>query len=149
MSTTAVEDTITLTRRFKAARESVFAAFASSTMLSQWLGPKNGKVQSCEVDFKVGGRYRYAFHSPEMGDMAVNGEYREITPPSKITFTWQWEDDEDWAKVISVITIELTAHGAETELRLTQTGFPSTQSRDNHGNGWGSCFDRLEDLLAA
>jgi uncharacterized protein YndB with AHSA1/START domain len=149
MSTTVIEDTVTLTRQFKAPRERVFAAFASGPMLSQWLGPANGKVQSCDVDFKVGGKYRYAFNSPEMGDMAVNGEYREITPPSKIVFTWQWEDDEDWAKVTSVITIDLVAQGTETELRLTQVGFPAPEGRDNHGRGWGTCFDRLEALLAA
>jgi uncharacterized protein YndB with AHSA1/START domain len=148
-TTAAIEDTVTLTRQFKAPRESVFAAFASANTLSQWLGPKDGKVLSCEVDFKVGGKYRYAFHSPEMGDMAVNGEYREIAPPARIVFTWQWEDDEDWTGVVSVITIDLTAKGADTELHLTQTGFPNTQSRDNHGRGWGMCFDRLEVLVAS
>src|SRR3569623_888960 len=103
MSTTATatEDTVVLTRQFKAPRERVFAAFASANMLCQWLGPKDGKVLGCEVDFKVGGKYRYAFNSTQMGDMAVNGEYREITPPSKIVFTWQWEDDEDWTAVVS------------------------------------------------
>lgn len=149
MSTTVAIEPLIVSRHFKAPRERVFAAFSSGPMLSQWLGPANGKVLSCDVDFKVGGKYRYAFNSPEMGDMAVNGEYREITPPSKIVFTWQWEDDEDWAKVTSVITIDLVAQGAETELRLTQVGFPVQESRDNHGRGWGMCFDRLEGLLAA
>ncbi len=149
MSTTATEDTVKITRQFKAPRERVFAAFSSAEMLSRWLGPADGKVLDAKVDFKVGGRYRYAFNSAQMGDMAVSGEYREITPPSKIVFTWQWEDDEDWAKIESVITIDLVAQGAETELRLTQVGFPTTESRDNHGHGWGACFNRLESLLAA
>ena len=59
-------------------------------------------------------------------------------------FTWKWEDDEDWVNVESVITVEFQSHGSETELHLTQVGFPVPASRDRHGIGWGVCFNKLD-----
>jgi uncharacterized protein YndB with AHSA1/START domain len=149
MSTIAIEDTVEITRQFKAPRDRVFAAFASPELMSQWFGGPETKVLDCQMDFRAGGSYRIAVNSPQMGDMAVSGMYREIVPPSKIVLTWKWEDDEDWEKVDSVITFEFAAMGAETELHMTHTGFPVPESRDNHGKGWGMCFDRLDALLAS
>ena len=38
--------------------------------------------------------------------------------------------------------------GGETEVRLTQVGFPAVVNRDRHSHGWNGCFDKLEAHLA-
>ena len=146
-----LEDTNTLhvTRRFKAPRERVFAAFTSLEALAEWFGPPGRNCLGDSVDFRVGGSYRLRIRTPDGEEMMVGGTYREITPPSKLAFTWKWEDDEDWAKVESEITIEFRACENETEISLTQIGFPAVENRDRHSHGWKGCFDKLEAALAA
>ena len=148
MTATATEnDTLTLTRLFKAPRERVFAAFTTPEYMNQWFGC-GGKVTTCTTDFRVGGSYRLVTHAPESGEtFIVTGVYREITPPDKIAYTWKYEDDEDWADCESVVLVEFKAIGDQTELRLTHTGFPSAESRGNHSQGWGACMDKIDSLL--
>lgn len=146
-----VEDTNTLhvTRRFKAPRERVFAAFTTLDALAEWFGPPGRSCLGDSVDFRVGGAYRLRIRTPDGEEMIVSGIYRDITPPSRLAFTWKWEDDEDWAKVQSEITIQFDAHGDETEISLTQIGFPAVENRDRHSHGWTACFDKLDAALAA
>ena len=149
MNTLFAEQTLQLTRRFKAPRERVFAAFSSADSIRQWFGPGPVQVLECNADFRVGGHYRIKAFNPENSNTIVAvGEYREITPPSKIVHTWKWENDEDWADCESLVTFEFKAMGDETELHLTQTGFPSDDSCQKHTYGWAGCLEKLDALLA-
>lgn len=141
-------DTLRISRRFKATPERVFAAFTSLEAMAAWFGPPGCTFLGDSVDFRVGGAYRIRLNTPD-GEFIVAGIYREITPSTKLAFTWQWQDDEDWAGTISEITCEFTQHGSETELTLTQTGFPMPESRNRHEHGWTGCFDKLAAALAA
>jgi uncharacterized protein YndB with AHSA1/START domain len=148
MPTLEDTDTLHVTRRFKAARDRVFAAFATLDAMAAWFGPPGCKVTGDSLDFRPGGLYRLRAKTSD-DELIVSGAYREITPPEKIVFTWKWEHDEDWVNVESVITLEFHAQDGETELNLTQVGFPAPVNRDRHGIGWGVCFDKLDDYLAA
>ena len=79
--------------------------------------------------------------------MTCQGEYRELQPDKKIVFTWQWEDDEDWEKHVSIVTVELEDAGGGTELRLTHEKLPNIESRDGHMLGWNSALDKLEKFF--
>ena len=79
--------------------------------------------------------------------MTVFGEYRELVPGNKIVFTWQWDDDDDWKNISSVVTVELSDRDGGTELRLTHEQLPSEESRDRHNEGWSSVLDRLEKFF--
>ncbi len=137
--------TLNLTRRFKAPRERVFAAFTSVDSLQLWLGAEGCGVIGGRTDFRVGGEYLLQMTTP-FGDSELRGSYREITPPSRLVYTWQWVGDDEPE---TVITIELEAIGDETELKLTHTGFATEESQGNHTKGWAGSFDKLDALLAA
>jgi uncharacterized protein YndB with AHSA1/START domain len=79
--------------------------------------------------------------------MTMRGEYRELQPDRKVVFTWRWEDDENWDRHTSIVTVELEDRDAGTELRLTHERLPSEQSRDNHTQGWSGALDKLERLF--
>ena len=147
MTTKTKNDTLEVTRLFKAPRERVFSVFTSAESIPQWFGCK-GKIASCTADFRVGGTYHIEARAPEGGEtMTVTGVYREITPPAKISYTWKYESDEDWGDCESVVTVEFKAVGDQTEIRLTHTGFPSAESKDNHGYGWTACMDKLDSFI--
>lgn len=149
MSTTTTDDTGTINRRLKASREKVFSFFSSAEGMKQWMGPGDVKVVECLADFRQGGGYSVKMTSPRFGEMTAVGVYREIVVPEKVVYTWKWEDDEDWANCESIVTIELTAVGAETELRLTHCGFPAPQNRENHLAGWMACLEKLDAAVAS
>jgi uncharacterized protein YndB with AHSA1/START domain len=47
-----------------------------------------------------------------------------------------------------LITIRLSEEGPNTKMTFHQTLFNSPEQRDRHREGWSSCFDRLDELLA-
>jgi glutathione S-transferase len=147
MSTT--NDTLQISRLIKAPRERVFAAFSTGDAVKKWFGPPDGEILESTMDFRVGGKYRIKINSPRMGVMAVSGTYREIIELEKIVYTWKWEDDEDWENIESLVCFDFTVSGDETELKITHTGFPVAESRENHTHGWTVCLERLDALLAS
>ena len=92
-----------LTRRFKASREQVFAAFASLDALKLWLGPGECGIITGALDFRVGGSYRMEMRTPT-GNALLGGTYREIASPERIVFTWQWLDGDDAPETIVTVS---------------------------------------------
>ena len=56
---------IHMTRLFDAPRELVFEAHSSCEHMSRWWGPRRYEVGSCEMDFRPGGRFRFAMTGPD------------------------------------------------------------------------------------
>ena len=131
-----------IVRTFNAPRQVVFDAFSSFDAITSWFGPAECQVQSGTMAFKVGGEYRFHMQTPG-GLMTAAGHYTDISPPARIAFTWRWLEDEEWAPILSQITIEFREQGAATEMRFVQIGFPSEESRNNHEHGWCGSFDKL------
>ena len=72
-----------ITRRLNALPERVFAAFASSDLVAQWLSPSPDiTLQVLAYDFRVHGGYRFAYLVSGGAAMHVHGTFREITPPA-------------------------------------------------------------------
>ena len=149
MTTKTESPSLEITRLIKAPRHRVYEAWTDPAQLRKWFGPE--KVQTLELtaEVRVGGKYRWDLTNPEGEKKTCEGEYRELVPDRKIVFTWQWQDDEDWESVVSVVTVELDDAEDGTELRLRHERFPNDASRENHGQGWNSVLDRLENFCQA
>src|SRR5947207_5290713 len=144
MSAIETTNSIQLTRLIKATRGCVFAAWTKPGQIRQWFGPPSCHMIHAKVDLRVGGAYRFRVFNEEFGEMTVHGEYREIKEPSKLVYTWQWEDDPDWEHVESVVTVELSERDGQTEVQVTHEGFPSDESAHNHEHGWNGGLDKLQ-----
>ena len=94
--TTPSETEITMTRLFDAPRKLVFEAMTKPEHVKQWWGRlgEGYSVPVCEIDLRVGGKWRFVNRFPE-GEAAFHGEYREITPPSRLVFTEIFEEYPD------------------------------------------------------
>lgn len=150
MAEARVDETrvLSLSRVFEAPRERLFRAWTEPERLARWWGPKGFTTPECAMDVREGGAWRTVMRSPEGKDHVVSGVYREVAPPSRLVFTWGWETDGPRGHE-TVVTIQLTEVPGGTRLDLSQELFESTDSRDHHGQGWASCFDSLEDVIAA
>jgi uncharacterized protein YndB with AHSA1/START domain len=134
-------------RIIKAPRDRVYAAWTDPAQLKQWFGPENVQTRDLVADARVGGKFRWDLTNPEDEEMTVSGEYRELRAGRKVVFTWQWQDDADWKRHESIVTVELSDCEGGTEVRLIHEKLPSKESRDRHTEGWASILKKLEEFL--
>ena len=82
--TTPSDRELSWTREFNASRKLVFDAMTKPELIRRWLlGPEGWTMPVCEVDLRVGGKYRYVWSHPEKGEMGMGGVYKEIIKPEK------------------------------------------------------------------
>jgi uncharacterized protein YndB with AHSA1/START domain len=148
--TTPSDQEIRLTRLFDAPRQLVFDAMTKPEHVKQWWGRlgEGYSVPVCEIDLRLGGAWRFVNRHPK-GEAAFHGEYREITPPSRLVFT---EIFEEYPDVVSVVTTVLTEEAGKTRF-TAMVRYPSLEVRDivlstGMARGAGISYDRLEDLVA-
>jgi len=140
----AADTTLRVQRTYSAAPRQVYEAWTRPEVLKKWFAPSpQFTIPSMDVDARVGGRYRIVMQSPEGQQHIVVGEYIEMTPHSKLVFTWTWENDPDQA-TDTLVTIEITAKGDGAELTLTHERFRNAEVRGHHLQGWGALLDRLQ-----
>jgi uncharacterized protein YndB with AHSA1/START domain len=141
---------IRITREFDAPRPLVFRMFTSCEHLSRWLGPRDMEMTFCEMDFRVGGRYRYV-HRNAGGEYGFRGEILEIDEPRRISQTFEFEGMPGH---ISVDTLELEELSSRRTRLVNVSRFASLEDRDgmlasDMESGVRDGYDRLEEILAA
>lgn len=143
---TKSEIALTITRVFDAPRSLVFKVWTTPEHLARWWGPKDFSVPSIKSDFREGGAWRSCIRSPEGQDYWAHGTYREILEPSRIVFTFTWEEENP---TDTLITVTFEDEDGRTKLTFHQAPFPTVESRDGHTEGWEECMDRLAAYVAA
>ena len=139
--------TLTLKRTFAAPRARVFKAWTDPQAMKQWWGPREYEPRTAEVFLQPGGHYRVGMRKRRVGQIFFcSGTYREVAPPERLVCTFRWELP-DTNTGDTLLTLEFVDRGEETETILTQEGFLSTVSRNEHERGWKSTFDGLDDFL--
>ena len=124
----------------------VFEAWTSPKLFRQWWVPKSMgmTLYSCEMDVRVGGKYRLEFSEDPANPMAFFGTYLEVTPHSRLVWTNE-ESDEG-----SVTTVTFAEKGGKTLLVLHEL-YPSKEALDAAGTGaadaMGETFGQLDELL--
>ena len=140
-----------LQRVFRARRPVVFRALTEPLELTKWWGPDGFVITSVESDLRPGGGYRIAMQPPEGDLFYLVGEFLEVDPPARLSYTFRWEDPDPEDRE-TVVTLSLRATGddagTQTELFLDQTGFATERRRALHAEGWAQSLDKLEGLLS-
>ena len=115
----AGEREIVMTRVFNAPRGLVWDAHTKPELLKKWLlGPDGWSLVVCDIDLRVGGKYRYVWRKEKTGmDMGMGGVYREIAAPERLVSTEKF--DESWYPGEGVGTLVLTEKGGKTTLVQT------------------------------
>jgi uncharacterized protein YndB with AHSA1/START domain len=139
-----------MTRELDAPRELVFEAHSKCEHLSRWWGPRGNSLEVCDLDFRPGGRYRFVHRGPDgVDEHGFRGEFREIVPPEKIVWTFEWEGMPGHVSV-DTLTIE-DIGGGRTRL-TSRSVFDSVEDRDGMlqsgmETGAAETWDRLAELL--
>jgi len=138
---------LTMTRFFRAPREKVYAAFVQPELMGAWQCPR-GMAVEVSADVRVGGAYRLQMRARDGRQYAVGGQFVELSPPDRLSYTWAWEGDGPVpAGLQTVIEVDLVSRDGGTEMRMHHTGFRSAMESANHRHGWDSCFNKLNDVV--
>lgn len=137
------DEVLAFTRMFEAPRALVFKVWSSPEHVVRWYGPEGYALQSCDLDFRVGGAWRFCMSNGPGHAHWIHGVYREISEPSRLSFTYINEYDGHEM----LVTMDFVDRGERTEMHFRQAAFLSVAARDDHGWGWNSTIDLLAAYL--
>lgn len=141
---------IRVTRQFDAPAALVFKAWTTPELVRRWWGFETSVWRVCEIDLRVGGRWRFVTFERNSFEVAFNGEYREIDAPHRIVSTEVYEGYPD-PNAAAVNTILFEEQDGVTTMTVT-TLHSRQEHRDAHLNsgmegGMQVSMDRMEDLV--
>jgi uncharacterized protein YndB with AHSA1/START domain len=97
--------------------------------MKKWFGPPGYPLTLCEMDFRVGGRYRFAMTGPDgVQNTPFGGEYLEIVPQVRIAFSNCFELE---GAETAIMTWHFEDRGDSTHLRMV-TLFGSVAMKNEH-----------------
>lgn len=131
-----------LERVLPAPVEDVFAAWTDPARMARWLSPR-GRAE-VDADVVVGGHLHVVMIDDDVR-IEHDGEFLEVQPPTRLSFTWRSRYTGERA---TVVTVELRDEDGSTRLILDHDRIPP-EARASHEGGWGAILDRLSALVAA
>jgi uncharacterized protein YndB with AHSA1/START domain len=145
------EKDIRMTRLFSAPRKLVFEVMSKPEHVRRWWGilDEHHSVIVCEIDFKVGGKWRFQSKGPKGVIPAFYGEYKEISAPEKVVFTETFEPFPDAPSLVTCTLVEV--ENGKTHMTVVAE-YVSQEVRDmvvstGMATGAAISYDRLEDIL--
>lgn len=138
---------VVVTRTINGPARIVFDAFTKAELLRRWWVPKSKGMTllSCDVDARVGGKYRLVFDVPGSEPAAFFGTYVEVKPYSRLAWT---NDEGGEGGPVTTVTFE---EKAGKTLVVLRESYPSKEALDAAGTGaadaMGETFDQLDELL--
>ena len=143
------ERELVVTRTFNAPARVVFEAWTTPELFKQWWVPKSMgmHLRSCEMDVRVGGKYRLVFGLDDSNPAEFFGTYVEVSPHSRLAWT-----NEEGGDGGPVTTVTFEEKDGKTLLVLREL-YASKEALDSAGTGaadaMGETFEQLDELLAA
>ena len=140
------ERELVVTRTVNGPARIVFEAWTKPELFKRWWVPKSTGLSllSCEMDVRVGGRYRLVFGHGASEPMAFFGTYLEVTPHSRLVWT-----NEEGGDAGQVTTVTFEEQGGKTLLVLHDL-YPSKEAFDAGSgsvDGMPETLEQLDELV--
>ena len=139
------ERELLIVRVFDAQRELVFKAWSKPEHLTRWFGPEGLTMPVCEMDFRSGGIFRFAFRGPDGKEYPFDGSYVEIVEPERIVFRGNIHDVPG-QDVMTTVTFD--EHEGKTKLTVHQTYAFESDATRGASVGWSQTLDHLAEFVA-
>lgn len=143
---------IVITRSFDAPRELVWDCHTKPALVRRWLlGPPGWEMPVCDIDLRVGGKYRYEWEDKSRGEtMGMSGTFTAVDKPGRLDSKERFDDD--WTGGETVNAQVFTEAGGKTTSILTVL-YVSKEARDGAAqsgmtDGMDAGYARLDEILA-
>jgi uncharacterized protein YndB with AHSA1/START domain len=147
--TTPADREMRVERVFEAPRAEVWRAWTDPDLIRQWWG--RGRMMQVErMEVRKGGHWRFIVEG-DNGPEGFEGRYREVTPPHRFVWTFEWDGMPGY---VIVETIELVDLGDSRTRVVTTALFFTREERDGFmmsgvEQGMSESYLALDKLLAA
>jgi uncharacterized protein YndB with AHSA1/START domain len=151
--TLPTETQILITREFDAPKHLVYRAWTTPELVRRWWHANRGAMTVCEIDLRVGGRWRYVMVADGDIEVGFHGEYREIVPDERLVSTEAFEGIPDADAHASLNTLTLTERDGRTTLTVL-VEHATKEERDAHVEsgmeaGLQDALDLLEEVAGS
>jgi uncharacterized protein YndB with AHSA1/START domain len=143
-------------RQFDAPRDLVYKAYTTPELVQRWLlGPPGWSMPVCEMDVRVGGKFRWRWRSDADGkEFGFYGEFREVAAPGKLVHTEYYDPGEVSGDMGdgSLVTTTLTEKNRITTMTVLMH-FRTKEARDaavstGMTDGMETSYQLLDTLLS-
>jgi uncharacterized protein YndB with AHSA1/START domain len=119
--------------------------------MQRWLGPRRLTWVVCEVDLRVGGKYRWVQRAPDGQEYKFHGVYREIIRPEKLVGTFVFELAPEHEAIDTLTLVEQGGKTTATTFSVHKTiaGRNAHLSEGRMEIGMSEGYERLDQLLKA
>jgi uncharacterized protein YndB with AHSA1/START domain len=129
------DTTVQVVRAFRASRALVYEAYATPELVKRWLlGPPGWTMPVCEMDVRVGGKYRWLWREEGGGaQFGFHGEYLEVEPEAKLRHSESYDPGDVGGSMGESGEAMITVTFAERDGVTTVTSlmdFGSKEARD-------------------
>jgi uncharacterized protein YndB with AHSA1/START domain len=125
---------ISVSRTIHVPRRFVFEAWTQERHISRWLGPDGFTITSHRFEFRPEGVWEFTMHGPDGTDYPNRIEWREIQPPSRVTWLHGEREDDPRAFESEVTLVE---DGDRTHVTLRSV-LPTKAQRDEVVEKYGA-----------
>lgn len=139
---------ILIERDFNAPKHLVYKTFTTPALVSKWWVGKRGEMTLCEIDLRVGGKWRYVMLAHRKFEVGFHGEYREIVANERLVWTEVYEGagpDADAHPTVN--TMKLTSIGDRTKLSVLVQCESKAQRDVIIGSGMEGGMQEAYDLV--
>jgi uncharacterized protein YndB with AHSA1/START domain len=149
---------ILITRTVNAPRHLVYRAWTTPGLVRRWWPGRRGEMTVADMDFRVGGAWRYVMVAHSEFEVAFHGTYREIVPNERIVHTEVMEQpgtrpDSEEGAVLNTVTFEDAHDGEATIVRIrTDAGIREVRdmiAQSGMEGGVREQFEIIEELAAS
>jgi uncharacterized protein YndB with AHSA1/START domain len=147
---------VKVTRSFRAPRALVYRAFTEPQLVQRWLlGPPGWSMPVCEMDVRVGGRYRWRWRNDQDGsEFGFTGTFREVQPASRLVHTEAYDPGTvggDFPGNEAIVTVVFSEDAGMTTV-TSLIDFGSKEARDGAvatgmTDGMEQSYQQLDRLL--
>jgi len=144
-------------RSFRAPRTLVYEAYTRPELMQRWLlGYPGWTMPVCEMDVRVGGRYRWRWRSDEDGkEFGFEGEFLDVQPAALLRQTESFDPGDvggTMGEQAAVVTVRFAERNGVTTL-TTLIEYASKEDRDaamstGMTDGMEASYKMLDELLA-
>jgi uncharacterized protein YndB with AHSA1/START domain len=139
------QQVLSLSRRFDASPERLFAAWTDPAIARGWLfTTAASEAVETLMDVRVGGAWTVVDWRDGVTYEAI-GRYLALEPPTRLAFSFGMPQ---FSPAFTRVTVNLMADGDGAMLTLTQEGLPP-EHIDATEQGWSDMFDALAVCLCA
>ena len=144
---------------FNAGIQRVFKAWTDPEKLIKWFAPHGCTISFKTLDIKAGGKFHSCISNPQYGDCWCIGQYKEVTPYTKLVFTMINADEQgnpinpadigmdlEWPGE-TVVTVTLTEENGQTKLQLRQTVAEDVAKRTGAHPSWLQMLNNLRSII--